>query len=157
MKRTFAITFAIVLVLGLAGLAGCAPAPMGSADEEDMGVWGYVTSEKSAQLEVTEDQTGVDVLVVDRVLTPEDSWLVVHLDDNGKPGMRIGLLWVAEGETLSAEVPLEGVSTDKVIVAVHADRGTPETFDFEMETATTSPDRPFFVNGAELAKVVTVR
>ncbi len=155
MKRIVALAFVAVLVVGVLGLAGCSA--NGSAEEEGMGVWGYVASEKGAQLEVGEAQQGIDTLLVDRVLVPEDAWLVVHLDDNGEPGMRVGLLWVPKGESVSVEVPLEDVSTDKVIVAVHADRGTAEEFDFDMENAETSPDRPFFVSEKELARVVSVR
>ena len=55
------------------------------------------------------------------------------------------------------KVPLEGLTTPKVIVAVHADRGTAGEFDFDMMNKEMSPDRPYFVDEAELAKMVTVR
>ena len=48
----------------------------------------------------------------------------------------------------------KGLTTPKVIVAVHADRGTVGEFDFDMMNKEMSPDRPFFVNEAELAAVV---
>ena len=154
-KRIVALAFVAVLVVGVLGIAGCSAKD--SAEEKSMGVWGYVASEKSAQLEVADSQPGGEVVVVDRVLAPEDAWIVVHLDDNGKPGMRVGLVHIAKGESLAVEVPLEDVTSDKVIVAVHADRGTADEFDFAMENAETSPDRPFFVSEKELARVVSVR
>ena len=58
-------------------------------------VWGYVAAADKAQLEVAENQDGVNELVVKRVLAPSDAWVVVHADMNGKPGMRVGL---AHGE-----------------------------------------------------------
>lgn len=155
MKRTFVTVGAAVLVAALLALGGCAAT---TADEDKgMGVWGYVAADKDAQLEVSEQQPGVNALVVDRVLSPEDAWLVVHLEVDGKPGMRVGLVHIAKGESTNISVPLEDVTTPNVIVAVHADRGTAGTFDFDMKKAEASFDRPFFVNEKELARVVTVR
>lgn len=145
------IVAAVALAASAAVLTGC----MGSA--EDRAVWGYVVAEKNAQLELAESQPGVDELVVDRVLAPGDAWIVVHADDNGAPGERVGLAHVEKGESTDVKVALEGVTTPRVIVAVHADRGTNQEYDFDMMNREMSPDRPYFVNGAELARVVTVR
>ncbi|HSK47704.1 MAG TPA: hypothetical protein VLA05_06850 [Coriobacteriia bacterium] len=147
---------ALGLAAALIGLAGCSMQP--KEDEETaMKVWGYVAAEKSAQLEIAENQQGVDELIVSRVLSPGDAWLVVHADDNGKPGMRVGLKHVSKGESTDVKVELEETPTPKVIVALHADRGNKDEFDFDMMNKEMSPDRPFFVNEEELAKVVTVR
>lgn len=154
MKRIITLALVAALALGVLGLAGCSA---GGSAEEGMGVWGYVASDKSAQIEVAKEQLGTDTLVVDRVLAPEDSWLVVHLEVDGMPGKRVGLLAVSKGETLDVKIPLEGVTTPNVIVALHADRGTAGEFDFDMEAAETSPDRPFFVDEKELARVIAVR
>jgi hypothetical protein len=134
---------------------GCAPA--GEAEHATDGVWGYVASANSAQLEVDAEQPGTTELVVDRVLAPGDAWVVVHLNDDGAPGMRVGLARVSAGESTGVRVQLEGDLAESVIVALHADRGTPGEFDFDMEDPTGSPDRPYFVGGAELAVVVSVR
>ena len=128
-----------------------------TAETDTSKVWGYVAAPDKAQLELDEDQNGVDTLVVKRVLAPTDSWVVVHADMDGKPGMRVGLARVKKGESLDVKVPIKDLTTPKVIVAIHADKGTPEKFDFDMMNKEMSPDRPFFVNGAELAKVATVR
>lgn len=137
-------------------LAGCAE-PAQSGMDEMPEVWGYVASANSAQLEVDEDQRGMDELVVDRVVAPGDAWVVVHADDDGKPGMRIGLARVEKGESTNVKVELEDVTTPKVIVAIHADRGVKGEFDFDMMNPTTSPDRPYFVDEKELAAIVRVR
>lgn len=156
MSKTLSrIALAAMLIAALA-LVGCtSPAEAEKSDNPE--VWGYVTAAKSAQLEIDVDQLGADELVVDRVLSPGDAWVVVHADDNGKPGMRIGLTRIDKGETTDVKVELEDVTTDKVIVAIHADRGTKGEFDFDMMNPTMSPDRPYFVDEKELAQVVTVR
>jgi len=154
MKRIITAAIAAALALGALGVAGCSADPV--AEDEGMGVWGYVASGSRAQIEVASAQPGAETLVVDRVLAPEDSWLVVHLEVDGKPGERVGLVAVPEGESIGVEIPIDEVSTQNVLVALHADRGQPGEFDFDMETAETSPDRPFFVDEKELARAVTV-
>ncbi|PKQ19686.1 MAG: hypothetical protein CVT66_08715 [Actinobacteria bacterium HGW-Actinobacteria-6] len=155
MRKILMIGIVAALAVGVLGLAGCSKEP--AAEEETMGVWGYVASGDDALIEVAESQPGVDVLVVDRVLAPEDSWLVVHLEVDGMPGERVGLIAVPKGESTSVEIPLEGVTTPNVIVALHADRGVAGEFDFDMDAKETTPDRPFFVDSKELAKVIAVR
>lgn len=156
MKKTTRVALAATLALALVALAGCtSPAEAEKSDNPD--VWGYVTADKAAQLEIAEEQMGVDELVVDRVLAPEDAFIVVHADDNGKPGERIGLQPIDKGESTNVKVKLDKVPTAKVIVAIHADRAKDDEFDFDMMAKEMSPDRPFFVNEKELAAVVTVR
>ena len=150
--KVLAIAFAALALLGMTAYAFANAPAKGS-----MGVWGYVAAEKNAQLDVAATQIGGKQIRVGRVLAPTDAWIVVHTDDNGMPGMRVGLKHVSAGETVDVTVPLKDVTTDKVIVAMHADMGTPNTFDFDMNKKTESADRPFFVNGKELAKVVSVR
>ncbi|PKQ15770.1 MAG: hypothetical protein CVT67_07910 [Actinobacteria bacterium HGW-Actinobacteria-7] len=155
MNRTILVV--ALAALGAASLmvTGCAGGT--SAAEKPMGVWGYVASADNAKLEVADVQTGVNDLVVDSVLAPGDSWIVVHADENGKPGKRVGLQHVSKGESTAVKVALKNLTTSDVIVAVHADRGTPGKFDFDMMKKEMSPDRPYFVGGKELASVVAVR
>lgn len=157
-KRIVRAGVLIALMLGALALTGCAALSEseGGMGTENMKVWGYVASEDYAQLEMDENQPGVDELLVSRVLAPEDAWIVVHLDDDGMPGERIGLERVEKGESTDVRVELDDVTTPKVIVALHADRAAEGTFDFDMMNAKSSPDRPFFVNEEELAKVVAI-
>lgn len=155
MNRIIRAGFALAVIAALLGLTACSTT--GSSESTSSKVWGYVAAEKSAQLDIAEDQQGVDDLVVARVLSPGAAWLVVHADDNGKPGMRVGIAHVDKGESLGVRVPLKDLTTPKVIVALHADRGTRDKFDFDMMNKEMSPDRPYFVDEKELAKVVTVR
>lgn len=156
MKRIKIAAVAAVALVALA-LAGCAENPADAEKSENPDVWGYVASADVAQLEITEMQQGATELVVDRVLAPHDAWIVVHLDDNGKPGPRVGLERIKKGESVDVKVALEEVGTEKVIVAVHADRGERGEFDFDMMAPKMSPDRPYFVDEKELAVMVTVR
>jgi len=155
MHRKITTALAAIAIAGALAISGCADSS--ASGEDDPGVWGYVASGDNAQLEVAADQVGADELVIARALVPENAWVVVHADDNGAPGERVGLAHIDEGESTDVRVPLEGVTTSDVIVAIHADRGTEGEFDFDMMNKEMSPDRPFFVDGKELAAVVTVR
>jgi len=155
LARRVALTILGVLAAGALALSGCTTASTDGSHPAD-GVWGYVADADDAQLEISGTATA-DELVVDRVLSPGDAWLVVHLDDDGKPGMRVGLQHVTEGESLDVAVALEDVTTEKLIVAVHADKGVAGEFDFSMDDPMGSPDRSYFVDRAELAVVVDVK
>jgi hypothetical protein len=148
------LTLAALAVAAIA-VSGCSSASVKKSDNTK--VWGYVASANKAQLEMADVQNGANELIVKRVLSPSDAWVVVHADMDGQPGKRVGLTHVKRGESLDVKVALKDLTTPKVIVALHADRGTPGTFDFDMMNKEMSADRPFFVNEAELAKVVTVR
>jgi len=155
MKRIALASVTFALLGATVVLSGCSTASTKKADTSK--VWGYVATADKAQLELDENQNGVDELVVKRVLSPTDGWVVVHADMNGKPGLRVGLAHVKKGESVNVKVKLKDLTTPKVIVAVHADRGTKDKFDFDMMNKEMSMDRPFFVNEKELALVANVR
>lgn len=156
MKHTRILAVAAIGIGALA-LAGCVSNPAQAERSSNPKVWGYVAAADRAKLEVSDTQLDAKTLTVDRVLAPQDAWIVVHLDDNGKPGARVGLQHVSRGESADVKVKLKGVTTAKVIVALHSDRATKGKFDFDMMNKEMSPDRPYFVGGKELAKVVSVR
>ncbi len=153
------LAFAAAVAIGVYALYG--PSSANAKDKPEVmelpKVWGYVTGEEFGQIEVAEDQAGVDTLVVKRVKAPADAWIVVHLDDDGMPGDRVGVERISKGVSRNVEVALTGVTSDKVIVAVHADKGEADKFEFDMDDKLGSPDRPYFVNNKELATPVTVR
>lgn len=155
MKRIALASIVLALLGTSVALSGCSTASTEKVDSSK--VWGYVASADKAQLELDENQNGAAELTVKRVVSPTDGWVVVHADMNGKPGMRVGLAHVKKGESVNVKVKLENLTTPKVIVAVHSDRGTKDKFDFDMMNKEMSADRPFFVDSKELAKVVSVR
>lgn len=149
---------AIAAIAALAILAtGCVKNPAQAEKSSNPDVWGYVASADKAQLEITPNQQGATTLTVKRVLAPQDSWIVVHLDENGKPGARVGLQHVKRGESTNVKVKLDKIGTPKVLVALHSDRARAGKFDFDMMAPKMSADRPYFVDEKELAREITVR
>ncbi|MBE0476558.1 MAG: hypothetical protein IBX62_05620 [Coriobacteriia bacterium] len=122
------------------------------------GVEGVVVREGAASLEASDQPGPTDTIVIERVVAPIDSWVVVHLDDDGMPGMRVGLAQVPAGTSRDVEVGIasEEPLTPRLLVALHADRGARGEFDFDMDDMAHSPDKPYFVNGEEVALAVTV-
>jgi len=110
-RRWVALAALGALTVGALALSGCTTASTDGSHPAD-GVWGYVAAADNAQLEIS-GTASANELVVDRVLSPDDAWLVVHLDDDGKPGMRVGLQHVGGGESLDVAVALEEVTTEK--------------------------------------------
>jgi hypothetical protein len=146
------IALAVIATLGVTAYAY-------AASQSKPKMLGVVVAEKNAALEVA-DQPGVGAtLVVDRVLAPDASWVVVHLDMDGKPGKRVGLAHVDAGVSRAIRVQLDPKvePTEKLLVALHADRGVVGTFEFDMDRFEISPDKPYFVDGMELATAVRVR
>ena len=121
-----------------------------------VGPFGVKTDE--ASIEATDQVGASTVLVIDAVDAPADSWVVVHKDAGGAPGDRVGLARVKTGTTRDVQVELTtDMLPENVIVALHADRGDAEVFDFDMSDKLGSPDQPYFVDGDEVAVVVKVR
>ena len=112
------------------------------------------------EAEITvDDQTLADSEIMVRSVTaPGDAWIVVHLDDDGMPGMRVGLAAVPEGESRDIRVDIDSGEDlgGSLIVALHADRGVSGEFEFDMDDLVGSPDQPYFVDGMEVATVVGV-
>jgi len=150
------LTFGAVALVAVAAVALTAWT-FAEARAHDYSMVGVVVAEENVALKV-EDQFGAgDSVTVARVVAPDDSWIVVHLDDDGMPGPRIGLLRVAAGESVDLEVPLdEAPTTPDVIVALHADRGQRGAFEFAMDDFMGSPDKPYFVDLEEVARVIAV-
>lgn len=155
MKTTPGVTFGVLAAIAL--LVSVAYAFANAPAAGNMGVWGYVASQRDASLSLAKSQSATATLRVAHVSAPEDAWIVVHVDDNGMPGERVGLLHVTKGISSDLRVRLAGVTGSSLLVAIHADRGTPGRFDFDMDKKETSPDRPYFVGGRELAQAVALR
>jgi hypothetical protein len=151
MKRYLNVAAIVAVVLAGVGIAAYSYA---AGPQKMVGV---VVAGANASFDVSKP-VAAGRLTVDRVLAPDDSWVVVHLDMDGKPGTRVGFAHVTAGThgdvvvALDPTVPL----TDKLIVALHADRGVRSKFEFDMKQFESSPDKPYFIDGKELAKEVPV-
>ncbi|MBE0417676.1 MAG: hypothetical protein IBX63_07915 [Coriobacteriia bacterium] len=152
--RRFGIIATAALVAVLA--VGLTTWTLAQARANDYTMVGVVVAEENVALEVEDQLRAEDEITVSRVLAPGESWLVVHLDDDGMPGMRVGLVRIEEGESLDLAVPLdEQVMASNVIVALHADRGQRGVFEFDMDAFMRSPDKPYFVNFEEVVVIVS--
>jgi hypothetical protein len=155
MNRLLKIAGIVLAVVTIAGAATYAY----TASRGETKMLGVVVAAKNAAFDVR-DQPGVfTTIAVGPVLAPGPSWVVVHLDMDGKPGPRVGLAHVDAGETRTVTVVLDPKIelTEKLLVALHADRGVTGAFEFDMDKFEASPDKPYFVDGMELAKAVRVR
>ena len=155
--RRFAIIAAAAV--GVVVFAALTVWTIGQARAHDYMMVGVIVAEDNVALEVS-DQPGVTgTLVVDEVLAPDDSWLVVHLDDDGMPGMRVGVTGVPAGVSRDVLIDLDedAMLTDDVIIALHADRGRRGEFEFAMDAFHRSPDKPYFVGFEEVARRVSIR
>ena len=125
------------------------------------GGMGIVAAEGDALIEASTQPDAVmdGVVVIDRAVSPEAAFIVIHQNDNGKPGMRVGIQPIPPGESADVVVELDSKENpgESVIAAVHADRGTPGQFDFDMDNMNHSADRPFFVGGHEVAVVIELQ
>jgi hypothetical protein len=155
MKRLLQIAGVVLTVVAVVGAGAYAYA----ASRGPAKMLGVVVAAKNAAFEVRDQPGAFTTLAVDRVLAPGPSWVVVHLDMDGKPGARVGLTHVGGGESRAVIVVLDPKVelSEKLLVALHADRGVVGAFEFDMERFDSSPDKPYFVDGMELAKAVRVR
>lgn len=119
---------------------------------------GIVANDRTAVVQVMDQPGASGSITVASVKVPGPSWIAVHLDEAGMPGPRVGLVHVAAGVNRNVKVPLQSGAklTGTLIVAVHADRGIVGKFEFAKATFDASPDKPYFVDGMELAMKVKV-
>lgn len=122
----------------------------------DVGPFGV--SVERGSIEATDQVGATTSLTIDRVVAPADGWIVVHKDADGSPGPRVGLKRVEAGTSTDVTVELDTeMLSEKVFVALHADNGNEEVFDFDMRDKLGSDDQPFFVDGEEVAIAIKVR
>jgi hypothetical protein len=122
-------------------------------------VMGYVARKGDASISAEDQTATAGSAVVAKVVAPAPSWVIVHLDaGGGKPGKRIGYVHVDKGVTTEVKVPLDaGKLTPELLVAVHADRGEAGALEFDMEAKEKGPDKPYFVDGKEVATKFAIK
>ncbi len=107
---------------------------------------GYgVNVEANSVLILVEDQKiANDELLVSYFITPGPSWISVNEVAGGLPGRRIGLKKTGAGEVQQVRIPLEGrPESGELVVTVHADRGVPGSFEYEVTDPLGSSDQPY--------------
>lgn len=162
MRRLLAgigIAIAIVATLGAASVSY-------SAVLHKPPMSGVIVDSRFAALSASDQLQQTGPFLVDRVVAPGPSWVVVRQMKNGKPGMALGTAAVPAGESRNVIVELmpNVALTRDVQVVLHADRGVVGDFEFAMDRFAESPDKPYFVARApgfdaavELAAVVRAK
>jgi hypothetical protein len=142
------------------GMGGGATSADGSVSTDAttfaMGV-GVIAAEKNAI--VAPDARAAsgsmrDGITVARVVAPADSWLVVR--SALAPGAVLGKAQVKRGENRDVIVPLDRIDGPQVRLALHADRGTKGTFDFDPTARRRGTDVPIYTSGKPVEKSVTL-
>ena len=76
-------------------------------------------------------------VLIERVVSPVNGWVVIHADSSGAPGTVIGYAQIAAGETLNVPVPVDGSRVTETLWAMlHEDAGEPGVYEFP------GPDAP---------------
>jgi hypothetical protein len=88
------------------------------------------------------------------VVAPADSWLVVR--SALAPGAVLGKVQVKRGENRDVIVPLDRIDGPRVRLALHADRGTKGTFDFDPTARRRGTDIPIYTSGKPVEKSITL-
>lgn len=86
-------------------------------------------------IEVAEQAVGEDGVVrVDSVLLPQDGWLAIHGEVDGRPGPLLGVVPVPAGrhEAIAITIPWRD-GTPTLYAALYADNGEPLRFDYQAE------------------------
>lgn len=97
-------------------------------------------------------------VTVGSVLAPADSWIVVQQQQKGRPGKVIGLAPVPAGTLVDYPVALEsGPPQDSFFVTLFADAGVKGKFEFSLTSPLSSPDQPYYVDGAPVSAEIPVK
>jgi hypothetical protein len=118
---------------------------------------GVVVAPGNAALQAFDQGSASGELLVDRVLAPGGSWVVVTTPATVDASAAVvGLAHVPAGVSRGVKVPLgPGVRLNqRLVVTLHADRGIPGRFEFDPARFDVSPDKPYSVSGAPLSVAV---
>ena len=94
-------------------------------------------------IEASEQAIGEDgVLQIESVLLPQDGWLAIHAEANGRPAEMLAAIPLTAGlhENVSITIPWRH-GTPTLIAALYADDGEPLYFDYQAE------DEPLLAEG----------
>jgi len=127
---------------------------------------GVIVKYDEAALDVMPEQPGITSTIrVDRVVAPGPSWVVISqvvmgptrgmmepepVEDPNAPPLPaakvLAIVAVGPGESRDLIIPLDPSAevTPMLMVVLHADRGVPGLFEFDMDRFAESPDKPYF-------------
>ncbi|MEI8080800.1 MAG: hypothetical protein WCI74_03035 [Actinomycetes bacterium] len=117
--------------------------------------YGVKSTASQASIKVWRQGAITSTLTVGEVVAPADGWIVVHLDEKGKPGPVLGYTKVPAGRSVELTVGLSPHSeTGGLWVVLHADKGQPGAFEFSAADEMGSIDQSFMVDGKEVLSKV---
>ncbi len=110
------------------------------ADSPVMGDNGMVSPGFKIELVAAYDQWIMDnVLTIPVIITQQDSWLVVHNDNEGGPGAPAGNVFVPAGVNQDVSVTLDGSQTAFLYPMMHYDTGVMGEYEFGTVEGADSP------------------
>jgi hypothetical protein len=119
--------------------------------------YGVKAAPGRARIEVYRQGSIGATLTVGTINAPGDSWIVIQSQQRGRPGKVIGLARTPAGRFADLDVPL---ATDpyqgNLYVTLFADSGTAGKFEFDPESAQSSADQPYYVDGVPVRAEVPV-
>ena len=127
MKKILLIIFAIVSVF----LISCSQPQLEPTAKEDI----------TPSVSVGEQKLVDDSVTVSSVVAEEDGWLVIHADNDGKPGEVLGHTQVHKGLNIEVTIAIDGSkAVDFLHAMLHVDKGTSGVFDFPGDDAPVKLD-----------------
>lgn len=140
MKQNIAVLIAFTTMVSLV-LASCStPAPTADpyASAPTKAPVAAATSAATAMppmasdaVEVKDQEINGDTVVIAMVKAAADGWIVIHIDDNGKPGPVIGNSAVKTGDNKDVKVKIDAAkATPKLHAMLHVDKGVIGTYEF---------------------------
>jgi len=127
---------------------------MDSGSAEGMAT-GVIAASANATLTPVASAVSSGALTLERVVAPDDGWIVVR--STTFPGAILGSAPVRAGETRGVRVELDNLDDVAVRVALHVDRGTRGTLEFDPLSPATPLDKPVFADGLPVERRVEVR
>ena len=90
------------------------------------------------------------VVHIDSVQLPQDGWLAIHAEENGRPAQVLGVVPLAAGrhEDIAITIPWRN-GTPTLYAALYADNGEPLHFDYQAE------DEPLLASGEPVVAAIT--
>jgi uncharacterized protein YgiM (DUF1202 family) len=114
-----------------------AAAPAAPAAGGEMSMAGFSLNSDPADLKIVDG-----TLTVPSITSASPGWMVVHADNEGKPGPVLGYAAVAEGENTDVVIPIDtDAATETVHLMLHEDGGVVGTYEFP------GADAPVMVDG----------
>lgn len=135
MRNKFALSAILAFALLL---AACAPeaapateAPAMEATTDPYASGGEDAMSTTASVTVSDQAIEHGAVTVAKVHAAVDSWLVIHVEEDGKPGPVIGYAQVPAGESNDVKVTIDpAMATEKMFAMLHVDEGVKGTYEF---------------------------